>query len=112
MTRCLLAGLVFRRSPVSLSLLCLSVLLAPCCNAGPLTVQGYYQIKNAILSDQVGGKVGYMESGLLLDIAPNRPNLDAVINAGIQAASALGATEVGLYVGGVQHPKSDNYPVT
>ena len=41
-----------------------------------------------------------METGLLLDIAPHRPDLDAVIADGIREASVLGANEVGLYVGG------------
>ena len=49
---------------------------------------------------QVGGKVGYLETGLLLDIAPHRPDLDGVIADGIREASALGADEIGLYVGG------------
>ena len=55
---------------------------------------------NALLLWQVGGKVGYVETGLLLDIVPNRPDLDAVIATGIQEAAALGAADLALYVGG------------
>ncbi len=57
-------------------------------------------ILNGTVCAQVGGKVGYAETGLLLDIALNRPDLDAVIAAGIQEASALEAAEFALYVGG------------
>ena len=71
-----------------------------------LTDQG---IVSSVFWAQVGGKVGYVETGLLLDIAPNRPDLDAVIAAGIQEASTLGAAEVALYVGGADRTSAQPF---
>lgn len=54
------------------------------------------------MSLQIGGRVGLPEAGLMLDIAPHRPDIRAALQeAAAEAADIGGGGDVGVYAAGV-----------
>lgn len=59
---------------------------------------------------QVGGRVGYAEEGLLLDIVQSRPNIPAVLAAAAaESAQIAPGADIGVYVAGPRSPRH-TYP--
>ncbi len=56
-------------------------------------------------SAQVGGRVGFSESNLMLDIAEHRPDIGAVLAEAVaEAAKNAPGADVGVYVAGWPPP--------
>lgn len=80
---------------------------APTCasrHIGPLT--HFRNTSSRFL--QIGGRVGLPEAGLMLDIAPHRPDLRATLQeAAAEAIDIGGGGDVGVYVAGeFRHDRS------